>query len=140
MGKNRLVIDPDYEFDLYGIITTIKEYKLAWELNKVLDIHLIKQEDFKFDLLREGPLVISNFLFETEHLQYRLLKNKPVDQSVNKTVYLLPELQKFDFLLIIKGLSKQDDDIVSKIKSIPLIDFASRFNVSELRAKENLIF
>ena len=140
MGKNRLVIDPDYDFELTGIISPAREYKLAWELNKRLEIHLIKQEDIHLNFLKEGSLIISNYLFESGAFQCRLIRNKSINQSDNKVVHLLSELQKFDFLLIRKGINKRDAGIISKIKEIPLVNFVSLFDVSEIKAKENLIF
>ncbi len=140
MGKNRLVIDPDYDFELYGIITSIKEYKLAWELNSRLEIRLVKQPDIRLELIKDGPLLISNFEYGKDYLTYKLIKNKSVDQSVNKVNYLLPELQKFDYFLIINGQFKAQNDIISKLKEITIIDYISRFNANEVKSKENLIF
>ncbi len=140
MGKNRLVIDPDYHFELYGIITSMREYKLAWELNKRLKIHLVKQPDISLEFLKEGHILVSNYLFEKEHRVFKLLKNKSVDQYVNKVVYLLPELQKFDYFLIRDEINKGKEDIISKLKGINLIDFISSFNVKDIKSKENLIF
>jgi hypothetical protein len=140
MGKNRLVIDPDYDFELYGIITSIKEYKLAWELNKRLEIRLIKQPDIQLDFLKEGPVFISNYSYESGHSQYRLIRNKSINQSVNKIAFILTELQQFDFLLTRKGIFKDNNEIISILKEIPLVDFANRFQVNDIKSKENLIF
>ena len=108
MGKNRLVIDPDYDFELYGIISSSKEYKLAWALNKRLGIHLIKQEDVHLNFLKEGSVTVSTYLFESGNSEYKLIRNKLFNQIDNKTAYLLPELQKFDFLLTRKGVIRDE--------------------------------
>ncbi len=140
MSKNRLVIQPDYDFVLLGIIYHARDYKLAWELNKTLGIHLVKQEDIRLDLLREGQITIPNYLFESGLVQCRLIRNKSINQTDNKVTFLLPELQNFDFLLIIKGKLGVDIEIISKIKGIPLVNFVNRFEVNEIKTKENLIF
>ena len=140
MGKNRLIIEPDYDFELLGIICHARDYKLAWELNKRLDIRLIKQDDMMVDLVREGQIVISNYLFESGLIQCRLIRNKSINQSDNKVAFLLPELQNFDFLFIIKGKLGGDIENITKIKGIPLVNFVSRFEINEIKAKENLIF
>ncbi|HLF34818.1 MAG TPA: IPExxxVDY family protein [Cyclobacteriaceae bacterium] len=140
MSKNRLVIQPDYDFELLGITCHSREYKLAWELNRQLGIRLIKQDDITLDLVREGQLIFSNYLFENGPVQYKLIRNKSVNQSDNKVAFLLPELQNFDFLFIIKGNPGGDIGIISKIKGIPLVNFVSRFEISDIKAKENLIF
>ena len=35
----------DINYDLFGIVSNIKEYKLAWILNKIFSIDLIKFDD-----------------------------------------------------------------------------------------------
>jgi hypothetical protein len=140
MGKNRLIFDPDYDFELYGIISSSKEYKLAWAINKQLEIHLVKQEDVHLNFLKEGSVTVSNYLFESGNSKYMLIRNKLYNQIDNKTAFLLPELQKFDFLLTKKGAIRDQSDIISKIKEIPLVNFVSRFLVNDIKSKENLIF
>ena len=140
MAKNRLVFDPDYDFELYGIITSIKEYKLAWELNKRLEIHLVKQPDIELEFIKEGPLIFSNYRYEKDRCIYKLVRNKSADQSDNKVRYLLPELQKFDYFLQIHSQFTDINVITSTIKSISLVDFVSHFKVSGIKSKANLIF
>ena len=140
MAKNRLVIDPDYDFELYGIITAIKEYKLAWELNNRLEIHLIKQPDIELEFIKEGPLIISNYRYEKDNSIFKLIRNKSSDQPDNKVIYLLPELQKFDYFLLIHSQLSDINEITTKIKDISLVDFVSHFDVSGIKSKENLIF
>jgi hypothetical protein len=45
MKRNKLIIDYEFDFELIGIISTAKGYKLAWEINQLLAIHLVKQPD-----------------------------------------------------------------------------------------------
>ena len=35
----------EIDYDLFGIVSNIKEYKLAWILNKIFSIDLIKVDD-----------------------------------------------------------------------------------------------
>ena len=45
MKKSKLIIDYQFDFELFGVIATVKGYKLAWEINQELGIQLIKQPD-----------------------------------------------------------------------------------------------
>jgi hypothetical protein len=45
MKKSKLIIDYEFNFELVGLTSTAKGYKLAWEINQALGIHLIKQPD-----------------------------------------------------------------------------------------------
>ena len=79
MKTFKLEVDYDYEFDLFGLVSSSKEYKLAWSLNKSFNIRLIKQQDLSYDFINKGRLVISNYLHMTEHRTIRLFRNKSVD-------------------------------------------------------------
>ena len=56
MSTTKLVIDYEYDFDLYGIVAPIKEYKLAWLLNKEFGWNLCKRKDLELDFLNDGKL------------------------------------------------------------------------------------
>ena len=140
MAKNRLVFDPDYDFELYGIITSIREYKLAWELNKQLELRLVKQPDIELEFIKEGPVIISNYRYEKDKNIYKLIRNKSAEQPDNKVLFLLPELQKFDYFLLIYDQLVDINVITAKIKSISLVDFVSHFDINSIKSKENLIF
>ena len=142
MKKRKLQAELEYNFDLYGILSALKEYKLAWRLNNALNIQLDKQQDIEIDFLKSQNLVISNFLYETEHSQIRLLKNRSVDQFEEHSVYMVPELKKFDYLMTVQGY---DDTYNSKqlkniFVAIPGIQYVQTFAASDLKSRENLIF
>src|SRR5210317_1105131 len=103
MAKNKLIIEYEYDFSLFGINSISKDYRLAWLINKYLDLHLRKEEDIKISFLNDENLVISNYLYETEHAQLRMLKNKSEDRKSDKMSFLIPELNKFDYLIMKNG-------------------------------------
>lgn len=47
MKKKRLDIEFTLDFDLYGIISTAKPYKMAWEINRSFNVNLTKLEDYE---------------------------------------------------------------------------------------------
>lgn len=142
MKKIKLDAEVDFNFSLWGIISALKEYKLAWLLNKNLDIQLDKIEDIEIEFLNSQNLIISNYFFEMEYSNIRLLKNKSVDQFSESSAFLLPELKRFDFLLIINGFEDTFTDLKLKenISAIPGIQYLQSFPVESFKAKENLIF
>ena len=142
MKKRRLDAEIDFTFTLLGLITTLKEYKLAWLLNNHLDIQLDKTKDIKIDFLKSKNLVISNYIFETEHSCFRLLKNKSVDRFEDNLAFLIPELKRFDYLAIVQGFEDtfSNQELKECLSSIKQIQYVQSFNVEELKSKENLIF
>ena len=57
MKKQKLVVDFDYNFKLFGIISPASEHKLAWEMNKKLGVKLIKNSDIKINFLNNKNLI-----------------------------------------------------------------------------------
>lgn len=142
MKKRKLEAEFEYDFSLFGIISALKEYKLAWLLNNNLDVQLDKANDIEIEFLKSQNLTISNYLFETENSSLRLLKNKSVDQIGDNPAFLLPELKRFDYFTIIQGFEDTFSNQVlkQKISSIPGVQFVQLFPLESLKSRENLIF
>lgn len=140
MKKNKLQIDYEYDFTLLAVRSEMKEYKLAWQINQKLHIRLVKEEDIHFHFLNQQNLIVSNYKFATEHTTFRLLKNKSVQQGSHS--WLIPELDQFDYLIMIQGVGDFFDGInlVQALKELPAIQFVSSISINQLKSRENLIF
>lgn len=142
MAKSKLIIEYEYDFILYGIISLSKDYRLAWLINKHMGLHLRKEEDIKMSFLNDENLVISNYLHETEHAQLRILKNKSEERKSNKMSYLIPELNKFDYLIMKNGRigDLSDQEFFREIQKIKEVQYIVELDIEKLKSKENLIF
>jgi len=142
MRKRKLEAEFDYNFILFGLISALKEYKLAWLLNSKLDLQLDKTKDIEIDFLKSQNLIISNYLFETEHSSFRLLKNKSADQFDDNRAFLIPELKRFDYLILVQGFDDtfSTKDLKNELSSISSVQYVQHFDVEDLKSKENLIF
>lgn len=142
MVKNKLVIEYKYDFDLYGIISASRDYKLAWLINQKLGLRLVKEEDIRIAFLNDEELVISNYLFATEHAQFRLLKNKSEERKFEALRYLIPELNRFDYLIMKSGniADTGKADWLTKIQQIKEIQYVTALDITKLKSRENLIF
>lgn len=142
MRKKKLEADINYDFSVIGMITPMKEYKLAWYINKVLDIQLIKEVDIELDFLKSRNILISNYFYETEHSYLRLLKNKAINESDTKSAYILPELKKFDYLILTQGYeaTMSLQEMKKALSQIPKMQYVQNFQIEDLKSKENLIF
>ena len=142
MKKQKLVVDFDYNFKLFGIISPASEHKLAWELNRGLNINMIKNDDININFLNNKNLIISNFLFEKEESILRLLKNKSVGMPATSNLFLVPELKQFDYLLTIGGFEQtfKPENVVVRLGQINVIHNVINLDVLKLKSKENLVF
>lgn len=142
MAKNRLDVSYDFEFDLIAVNSSVKEYKLAWALNKDLHLQLAKQENISIDFSGGKSLSVSNYSCETEYQVFRLLKNRAEDFDEKYNAYLIPELKNFDYFLMVAddSMTFQINPFISTIKRIPFVQFAVSVDTAALKSKDNLIF
>ena len=140
MKKNKLEIDYAYDFKLLGVITPLKGYKLAWELNTLLRIDLVKQPDLMVGFKNTEEKCFSFYAFETRLNRLKLFKNKPSENEPGK-YFLIPEFPHFDFII----LAAMEDhythlQLLDLIKSIPSVQFAATIPLEGLKSKSNFIF
>lgn len=139
MRKTKLVIENVFEGSVVGIVSTLKDYKLAWSINQVFNIELALQPPIVLEFLKDPDLVITNFLFEDGFCSYRLLRNKGNDLNSG---FLIPELVNFDFFLLISGEEEilPDQTVIDSLRNVQGISFFQRINVDRLKSKDNFIF
>lgn len=140
--KTKLNVSYEYDFDLIGISTTVREYKLAWAINNLLGIRLVKDKDLEIAFKNDTFVIISNFIYETENSVFRLLKNRSFEQGVGSQGFLVPELKDFDYIALISGYEDtlSLEELIQKMKTLTEIDYLQRINIEQLKSKENLIF
>lgn len=98
MSKHRLIVDDDYEFLAFGISCHLKDFRVAWNINKM----------FHFDLIR-GAMVFPDrgghnhaypsFLHRDpdNHLRYLLLSNYSEDFP------LIKSLRQYNYFMLVEG-------------------------------------
>lgn len=130
----------EYNLDLIGLVSSAKEYKLAWSLNHKLGLKLAKSEDLAINFVEGRTIIISNFTFTTSHCTFRLLKNRAL--SGNTDAFLLPELKNIDYFLLIKNESDTFElsSYVNRLQEVDVVQSFTSINVENLENKENLIF
>lgn len=138
MRKSKLVVNYELGAKVIGLVTTLKEYKLAWNINQAFKINLIMQPPLHIEFIKGSDLSITNYLFKTEFHYFRLLKNKGNEDNSG---YLISELSNFDFFLMIGGEEMMIDDSETKhLQAIKEIDYFQVIDVEKLKAKDNFIF
>ncbi len=142
MKKNKLDGGYAVDFELFGLVCNIKEYKLAWHLNQSLNISLKKKDDIKIEYADNTSILISNYIHETEFVLIELLQNKLVSSGNLKTKLLMPELKQFDFLLKIRDQTDElnSENVSAIFRDIPIIEYAMRLKFDSLKSKENLLY
>jgi hypothetical protein len=140
MKKSKLVIEYDYDFELAGVISTLKGYKLAWEINRKLGIKLVRQPDLAVGFKNQEDRYFSFYAYETRLNRLKLFKNKPVDYETGK-YFLVPEFPRFDFILL---TASEDVNFTSMIlqviKEIPSVELVAPIATESLKSRSNFVF
>ncbi len=142
MSKNRLSVEYDFDFELIAITASVKEYKLAWNLNRELGLSLNKEKNIEIVFLEDKLMSISNFTSKTEHQTIRLIKNRAENLEEKFNAFLIPELRNSDYFILVADESDtfELNSFITKIKQIPFMQFVVSVEASTLKSKENLIF
>lgn len=139
MKKSKLVIDYEFNFELIGMTSTVRGYKLAWEINQRLGVNLVKQPDLVVGFKNNEEKAFSFYAHQTPLNRLKLFKNKPADQETGK-YFLIPEFPHFDFIILASMEDHTHQQLIDLVRSIPSIQFAASIPLVGLRSKSNFIF
>jgi hypothetical protein len=140
MKKSKLLVETNFDFDLLGLIAPLKDYKLAWLINRSLGISLKKAKDYHMEFLNQPDLIISQFMLEKEHGFIQLLKNKSYPVGGHSR-YLIPELKGMDYFLISQDFTNEVDlnTYIGDLSKAEGIQSIVKVNAIKLKSKENLL-
>ena len=136
-------LDVEYECDfaLFGLVSSTRDYTLAWTLNRALRLRLIKQPELLLNLVSRGRLVFTHYLYATETLTLRLLRNRSVAPSALKKPFLAPDIKEYDYLLAVSNGSGSlaDDALLEQLAALEAVQYVCQFDPNTLKYKENLM-
>lgn len=157
-------IDSELDFNLIGISSSLRDYRLCHFINKHTGLNFIfgkespidhngfikskSTEELDFHIIYD--LTKSKNKNENKHhfqmyrcccqnfnYEYYLLNNKSIENGV-----LIPEASNFDYFMIIKHYIDEEDLslLIDNLKSINNILIVKEIDPIVLKSKENLIF
>lgn len=140
MKKKRLEIDYSYDFDLLGVISSAKGYKLAWDINKTLGIRLVRQPDL---IVQFNPTLAGSypyFAHESPLHRLKLFKNRPNESEATKNL-LVQEYSHLDYVIMSQGADKFDvDKLQEYLRTISSIELVAFIPLDTLKSKDYFIF
>lgn len=137
--KHTLELDQEIDFDLIGICSHHSDYRLAWGINQLLELHLSKCDEDYCVTDRKGVVVSTHSMYEyqdeNDRLVYYLIKNK------NQGKYLISEKTGIDyFFFLCDNWAIELFDIISDLKKVPSILGVYSFDPQELPSAQNIVF
>lgn len=159
MSSHKLMLDEvEEDFQLLAIHSSLEEFKIAYFLNKQLQITLSRTRlDLDFNhgsVAATYPLYV--YKDEPNYRKYYLIKNsykgsvKKVTSSGSlfieeelspHTTYLIPEYKDVDFFLKIEEEIEPEEiqKLIGRISAIPKIVTVYAVDITRLKSKNNLI-
>ena len=132
-----LEVEEDYDFELVGVCSHAKDYRLSWEINNVLGFDLEKGENYEINIKGDNQSYsFFSFIDDENHLEYYLINNR-----CSKGV-LIPEEKKSDYFLLIRGILRggEKEELINKIGEIKNVLTTYEVEVDQLKSKSNLLF
>jgi hypothetical protein len=139
MKRNRLEIEYSFDFELLGLTTSAKGYKLAWELNRCLKIRLQKKADLVITNRAKQETTYSLHVYETPVNTVRLFRNRPNEPHPAKNL-LVPEFPHVDYIVMTQGDALPGNRLQEELKGIASIEWVAFIPLDSLKSKTNFIF
>lgn len=109
MKEKRITAEFKFDFRLIGIATTLKEYRFCFFLNELLGCDFVKLKDQNVESKdRSSTQTFSVFKGTSANRKSTFF----VFSNKNSGQFLLPELNEFDFLLMIRG-EMEDEELLN---------------------------
>ena len=133
LSEKHLKNNEDYY--LIGIVSSSKEYKLAWIIEKLLDISLNKEKNEKINLIDNRTLEISFLISRDQNKYFKLISNKLLNNPFKS--HLISSLSNFDYLIQFSKnyFDNSSEDIINTLKSDNLIHFANFVDIKLIKEK-----
>ena len=116
--KRKIVVEPFDDIKIIGICTHIEDYKLAWQINKLLNINLVKYSD----IVNEDGFEFSFYLYDggENSNTYNLVE---ISNTEGRWVNFSPAT---DYLIVIRNFINDENlaNLLDKIKHIEGVQLA----------------
>ena len=137
--KYTLDFDEPEAYIMIGLSSHHPDYRLAWNINEVLDLQLEKADEWFYLVNKKGVTLSFHpyflYLDEENLTQYYLIKNK------HEGKYLTPEKPMLDYLFFSTNqFLLSEEEIIAKLKKGSSILGVFSLNSKELKSTENIIF
>ncbi len=159
MALHKLLVDDFYDdaYKLIAIHCRLEDYRLAYLLNKNLDLNLKrKEEDLDFKYLKSSYSLFE-WNNETQYVNWNLVSNVcqkeedslystgtlfETNEKVLKTFHLISEYKKVDYFIKISEEIQNVNEklILNRLQTIPQIITSYTVDPFKIKSKDHLIF
>jgi len=140
MKKKRLDIEYSYDFELIGVISSAKGYKLAWDLNRQLGVRLVKQKDVGIQFNNGITGTFAHFSYESAVNVLRLFRNKANEAEAARN-FLVQEYPHLDFVVLSQGADKWGSgQLQEHLRGVSSVEMVASIPLGTVKSKDYFIF
>ena len=123
------------DYQLIGIVSSSKEFKIAWIINNSLEVSLSKIDNEIIKLSNGSSLSISHLLYRRNKGYIRLINNKIIYNKGKSS--LISSLSNFDYIIQFSSnfFEFESFNIINKLKSNNDIQFANFVDHKSIKEK-----
>lgn len=133
---HKLKLVPDFsDYTIFGLSTHLKDYKLCWHINSLMDVQLVRHPDLTVHDNPDLQFSLFTHIEFTEHVDLFLIAN------FDKHIPWFSKAAHFHYFFIIRGnpLSSQMVYFEQSLKKIPQMLLVTRLSPDERKLAQPLL-
>lgn len=137
MAKHFLEFEEEYDFDVIGIASHERNYRVCWEINRILDITLVlrPEDEDKENMPKAFEHTVYHYSDSILKRNIHLICNQQ-DNSV-----LIPELKNLSYFLHLENVDSENlNTIIQLLQNSKLILTVTKLDVALLKSRQRFIF
>ena len=128
---------PEFDFEVVGIFSSLRDYRLCFELNRAMNLNFCRTPDLQVILDKNGGLgeFATFFYFSENSEEFYLVSNRCSNG------HFIPEMKQTDYFLVIKNRSRYTtiSNVLDTLKTIRNLSSALQIDLAALKSAENFI-
>jgi hypothetical protein len=138
MSRTILKVQYEYPFEVFGIVSSIKDYRLCHCINKALLMSFSRADDLTMVMNKQGDDT-SFSLFKDDDGEpetFILIGNK------GSNAWFFPEIKNVDYLFIVRnpGSGFDSAQLLKKLRIPEVISGAYPIEYEKFKSRENLLY
>ena len=127
--KKKLVVEPFDDIKIVGVCTHLEDYKLAWHINNLLKINLVKYKD----IVNEDELCFSFYLYDGGE-NCNTFNLVEIANTEGRWVKFFPPT---DYLLVIRNFI-HEENLLALLNDIKHIEGVAHAYLSDLETNNKI--
>jgi hypothetical protein len=138
MADKKITNEPDTDYRVLGVASSLKEYQVCHHLNQLVGCDFRKLEALVFEP-KDRTRKTEFSVFKAEDISkntFIVFTNKNLGE------YLLPEISNFDYIVQIRGKFTDEDvtRLMDGIRGFPQVVMCSEVPLKKIKSKERLSY